>query len=281
MSDESQAPASDEERDTPFDESTPEAPEAVVETPEDKPSEPEQIDPFDERFDPATLDDALLPAYKQLRADYTRKTQALAEERRQIEEQSQLLDMLSSDDPEEQAAALDALGYEIPDDSPDWDEDDEDYSEYDGADEDNELAALRAELDEVRQRLASEDEEAEAAEFEEQMNSYLDERYEELKKRTGRDFDDEEFEALEALAFAFRDENDLPSYENAYERIYGTVLPKERSRWVQSKDTEQPVSRGGSSATQVPDLDTEKGRHEYAAERARQIMAAEAGHTGT
>src|SRR2546430_2455221 len=71
-----------------------------------------QPSPFDEKFDPASLPDELRPAYNQMRADYTQKTQSLADQRREAEQYQQIVGALTSDDPEMRTAALTALGYD-------------------------------------------------------------------------------------------------------------------------------------------------------------------------
>lgn len=63
-----------------------ESPEPVTEaTPSAQPAETPAEEPFTDRVDPATLPDELKPIYKSLQADYTRKTQALAQERKAME----------------------------------------------------------------------------------------------------------------------------------------------------------------------------------------------------
>lgn len=270
LPDESQAP--DEIQDQPQDDSTPEAPEAAVEaTPEDKAATPEP-EMFSEHFDPATLDEALRPAYKQMQGRFTQRMQELAEKR-------QLLAMLESDDPDEQVLGLHALGYDVDL----GDEDDEDDGEYEYADEPegDELAALRQEVSDLREWREGLTQAEQQEQFETAVNEFLDESWAELKKDTGRDdFTEKEELLLEQIAAANLDDDGLPDLKAAYDLLYSDVLPDVRKRWVKSKDAPR-VSRAGSSATQVPDLDTEKGRHEYMAERAAQIMAAEKGHTGT
>lgn len=75
---------------------------------------------FSENFDPSTLAEGLQSAYKQMQGDYTRKTQSLAEQRREAENESQQYkDFFESlQDPETQAEALQALGFDFEDDDP-------------------------------------------------------------------------------------------------------------------------------------------------------------------
>jgi len=54
--------------------------------PTDAPVAPVEVESFTEKFDPNTLPEELLPAYRSMQADYTRKTQAIAETKRTLEQ---------------------------------------------------------------------------------------------------------------------------------------------------------------------------------------------------
>jgi hypothetical protein len=279
MSDESTAPA--DVQDQPTDESTPQAPETSV---EDKADEPD-IDLFDERFDPAQLDDALRPAYKQMQGRFTQRMQELAEERREVEENKQLLEFLRSDDDEERALALQALGYDLDSDADAVADDLED--DYDEDYEDNELSGFKQKLAELEQWKQAQEQaftenlqQQEAQQYEDAVNEFLDESWVELKKETGRKFSKKAEITLEQLAAANLDEDGLPDLRAAYEILYGELLPEERETWVKSKDAPE-VSTAGSSATQVPNLDDPKEREQYMTERIAAIQASDRGFTGT
>jgi hypothetical protein len=279
MSDESTAPA--DVQDQPTDESTPQAPEAIA---EDKADEPD-IDLFDERFDPAQLDDALRPAYKQMQGRFTQRMQELAEERREVEENKQLLEFLRSDDDEERALALQALGYDLDSDADAVADDLED--DYDEDYEDNELSGFKQKLAELEQWKQAQEQaftenlqQQEAQQYEDAVNEFLDESWVELKKQIGRDdFSEEEELVLEQMAAANLDDDGLPDLGKAY-TLLSDVLAANRGKWVKSKDAPE-VSTAGSSATQVPDLDDPKQRREYMENRIAAIQASSAGHTGT
>jgi hypothetical protein len=277
MSDESTAP--EEIQDQPTDESTPQAPSV-----EDKADEPD-IDLFDERFDPAQLDDALRPAYKQMQGRFTQRMQELAEERREVEENKQLLEFLRSDDDEERALALQALGYDLDSDADAVADDLED--DYDEDYEDNELSGFKQKLAELEQWKQAQEQafteslqQQEAQQYEDAVNEFLDESWVELKKQIGRDdFSEEEELVLEQMAAANLDDDGLPDLGKAY-TLLSDVLAANRGKWVKSKDAPE-VSTAGSSATQVPDLDDPKQRREYMENRIAAIQASSAGHTGT
>lgn len=82
-----QASLQDEESEAPVEQAKPvaesETPQGVEEQVEEQPSEDSEEEAF---FNPDELPEELLPAWRQLQADYTRKTQALAEQRRQLEQ---------------------------------------------------------------------------------------------------------------------------------------------------------------------------------------------------
>lgn len=65
------------------------APTAPTDAPA-QPVAPVEVESFTEKFDPNTLPEELLPAYKSMQADYTRKTQSLAERARQFEQYGDL-----------------------------------------------------------------------------------------------------------------------------------------------------------------------------------------------
>jgi hypothetical protein len=288
MSDESTAPA--DEQGKPDESAAPDLESVETSQTEGHEAEQETPDYFGDTFDPATLHDDLRPGWKQLLGDYTRKTQEIAEERREIEEKAhyaQLIDMLRSNDPEENQVALKALDYDFyadPDVAADDLEDelyDEDYDEDDG------LSAVQKKLAELEQWKADQEsafqeslQQQEAQQYEDAVNEFLDESWVELKKQIGRDdFSEEEELVLEQMAAANLDDDGLPDLGKAY-TLLSDVLAANRGKWVKSKDAPE-VSTAGSSATQVPDLDDPKQRREYMENRIAAIQASSAGHTGT
>lgn len=90
-----------------------EADQPDVEAPAETSGQGEQESPqyFEENFDPSSLDDALVPAYKQMQAAFTKKTQSVAEERKQYEQALEFVRALQ--DPETAGEALAALGYDF------------------------------------------------------------------------------------------------------------------------------------------------------------------------
>src|SRR4051812_37410386 len=158
-------------------------PDVDVEAPvaTDKADTPEKPDYFSDTFDPATLPDELRPAYNQLRADYTQKTQTVAEQRREVEQHQELLSALRSDDPYLRAQALEYLGFSVAEEG---DEEEEDGDEYQDP-----IDALRAEIQEMKEWRESQAQSAEESQFEQAINADLDAQWAVLQKDTGREFD--------------------------------------------------------------------------------------------
>lgn len=199
---------------------------------------------FSDTFDPASLDDALRPAYKQMRDAFSQKTQSIAEERRQLREAKELHDALQ--DPDRQLDALRKLGIEFEDDEDDYQEPQTELEQR--------LAALENQLAQSQQT-------AQEAQLEQAEHAYVVDGLQKLATRTGREFDDDELDTIGHLSTVLRDSEGFPDVDAAYERIYATVLPKERERWKSQKQSPQAPS--GASAAEVPDLDTPAGRAAY------------------
>lgn len=217
-----------------------------VEAPElsDKADQPEF---FDEKFDPATLDDALLPAYQQMRKAFTEKTQSVAEQRKEIEQEQQLLQALRSTDPALQRKAMEALGYDL-----DGDEPDEEPDEYEDP-----IESLTSQVQQLQQALEQQQQTAQQAEFQEQLDDYLDEQVDVLENATGRKFDDDELAAIYAQAYMKPDSQGVPDVRGAYEFLYTTVLSKEKKRWVTSKQSDAP----GQGQSGSPAVDKSNPKH--------------------
>lgn len=198
-------------------------------------------DVFDEKFDPASLSDELLGEWKRLKGDYTRKTQSVAEERKQLREAQEVYEALQ--DPDKQADALRRLGIELEDDT-DYEDDVEDPYEA-------RIAALE-------QRYQQSEQSAQQQQLEQAEHAFVVDGLQKLQQKTGREFTDEEIDTLGHLSTALRDSEGFPDVDAAYERIYATVLPNERKRWEGQKDA--PQAPQGTPSSEVPDLDTPQGR---------------------
>lgn len=234
---ESQAPVQDQPQETP------DSPE-VVETPET---------PVSDKFDPANLPSELLPAYKQLQGDYTRKTQQLAEERKQASEALEVYQGLR--DPDKAHEVLQRFGYEVGDD-----EDDTDEEYTDPVDE------LRAELESLKADRQQELTVRQQQQMQEAEFSHIDSEIQALETSTGRELSDEEAELVGTLALAQRTDDGHPDVKGAYERLYTDFLAKQREGWVSSKKSPR-VPSGGAPGSKGPDMDNERERQEWMAQR--------------
>lgn len=209
-------------------------------SPGEETSAPEVETPefFSDQFDPDSLDEPLQQRYKQMHADYTRKTQQLAQQRQEVEQHQMLLQALQSDDPQLQAQALEALGLEFADD----DEDpygDPDLEEVDPLDElHDEVARLKADRE---QELAARQQQQQV----QQIEQHMDQQFADLAKREGRQLSEKEKLALSVLAGFVVDSTDasgLPDMNAAYEWLSGL-----REEWRQGYVTSKQAPRVASS----------------------------------
>lgn len=219
--------------------------------PDDAPSE---FFSEDKAFDPAALPDEIREQYLSMRGDYSRKTAELAEQRREAEQAIRLQEVLADPETRDEFLAQ-AFGYEF--EEPEDDEEGEFEAEL-PPEIDSRLSGVEQFIQEQQQ--AAQRQEAEAV-----LNSYMDDSMAALEKRTGREFDQDEREAIEDLAvmgYHLSGGQQMPDLEAAYERLYAGIFPKEKSRVAKSKDAPH-VSPSGSSAAHQPDLRDPAQRREY------------------
>lgn len=229
---------------------------------QDKPQEQSAPDPSQEQrsgttdekpdtFDPASLPDELLPAYKQLQAAYTRKFQEAAS----LRNPDHLASYLRTLDPEAQQAVLQQAGYVFDQ------EDEEDYDDYSDSDDE-----LRAQLEDMQAWRQSLEQNQADSELEDMLIDSIDDQLGQLEEATGRTLNEDEAMELGQIAYdRSLASGQVPDVKQVYESVYTKLLPKERQRWVQSKKT--PQVQSGSSASHQPNLDDPKEREEYMARR--------------
>jgi hypothetical protein len=191
--------------------------------------------------------------YHDLQPEYTRSTQRV----RELEDRERWFEMaLTSEDADTRRQAVEALGYTL--------EEDEEGLSSEPADYEDPYVALLARQERVEQQLA----EREQAEREAQENALIkahtDER---LAALEGLDQEDQDWVlayAINALP-AVRDPNvpvPLPDIAGAFEAFTARETERQK-RWAQTKRAPY-VSPGGTTATEVPDLDSHQGRVDYA-----------------
>lgn len=221
----------------------------VVEAPEQDVAQ-DQPEPFGEsgNFDPQSLPDEVRPAYDQLRADYTRKTQSLAEQRREVERQQQeyqqaveLLARVQQGDRE----ALGLLGLELDGDEPD-DVAPDPYSE----------------LEQIKEYLAEQESSREQEAQYQEVVQYTEDALSYIERETGSQLDDVDREQIVAFAIQRQADDGMPDMEYGFERFLEAQERAQR-RWLESKRSHRPV--GGVPGSQKLDLSDETQRQQYMA----------------
>ena len=210
-----------------------------------EPEAPKDDDSFYELDLSSVPEDAdrewLAKRHREMQQAFTKKTQTLAEQRREAEKIT-----AAFNDPDTLAALLRARGYDLEDDD-DGGEflDDEQTGDFRQTPEWQEFQQFRSQLTEAQQ----------AAVEEQSFRSAVDE----LQTREGREIDDTEWKLLWSLSQA-----GVP-VDDGYAEI-STLRKSERKALVSAKQGAPQVSKVGKSATQVPDLSDENTRVDHLAE---------------
>lgn len=278
MEDTAAAPA-DIPTDTGQDQPTPEAP------PTDGTSAgtgPNLEQAFEENFDPSTLPDELAPAYKQLQAAWTRKTQSLAEQRKEAENAQRFLEALQSEEHRPTAlknlaeslggeeAILAALGYDVDDpeleDDPEFDLDDPAQAALARVQQLEAKLAERETAEQTKAREAAEQAEMDAIDAHISDSLKALDGYDQFGTSDGADPSPEE-QAIVAIALAGLPAGDdgMPQIQAAAE-MFEKAYESRFKRWSSTKDAPH-VSPVGQAASQVPDLDNDNERQRWMLDR--------------
>lgn len=214
------APAPAEEQDQP---TTPEAPET-----EDQPSG--QEDSFTESYNPNAVSEEARPqleaAYKQLQADYTRKTQEVAGTVQEAQELREFAEAMQ--DPATRDRILEEqFGYQFEDEAP------EEY--LDPEDE------LRARLDQVEGSLTQQQQEYAQEQQSAQAMDEIAEGIESLEKSwgDGYEFKGKTLKAIQAYAEVHGPEA-IPEVGEAMREI----AEESKQNWIKSKSSPRRISQG-------------------------------------
>lgn len=212
----------------------------------------------DENFDPSTLPAELQPAYKQLRADYTRKTQTVAQQRKEAEDALNFVSALQDEGQRNQALAaiaeaygpdaiLSALGYEVGD---------------------GELAPVEDEapsfkdprVDELARRFEQMDQEAQEKALIDRIQGYTANEFDRLG------IEDEGIQELilGRAAVYDLDENGLPMIEQAARDVV-SLLDKQRKSYVEQKQNAPAGPIAGSAGQEQVDWSSDEARQAYMA----------------
>jgi len=233
----------------------------------------DEVDAFTD-VDLESLSEEERGRYEQMQADYTRKTQALAEQRTELESVQSFVTDLVADEPSEEQAAMqeqvfralaERLGYELEGDDEatgDDAEEGDDEPEF----RDPRVDALLAEREAEAEAKRAEQYEARLDEVETEIEDGL----KGLAKKDGVDLTDDELGLLFDATLALPPvDGDKPDIAGAYKRLT-TVLNVNKKRWIDSKKADP--APGGDAGAEKPDLSTPEGRQ---ANLARIVQAAQ------
>jgi hypothetical protein len=228
------------------------APEAVEETPEAPEQEAPEAEEDDFDFDLASIpEDAdrawLAKRHKEMQALLTRKTQELAEKRREVEPT-----LAALNDPSKREALFqklaEELGYEFAGDE-DEDLDDDEFEPDPQQFRDPRLDKLLSDI--------------EAEKAGEAKVAYIEEQFEELETELGSELAEDDIRLIADLAEA-RAQGGRPDIKGAYKAIVARDKANKKA-WLGTK-TAAPAPKG-ERAKHTPDLDTEEARVQWMAEQ--------------
>lgn len=222
----------DQQSEAPLEEEDqPEAPEA----PETDQPEGEQVEDSFENFDlggiPEDADrDWFAERVKAFQSDYTRKTQAAAEARKQA-----LTVLEAAQDPNHpnHAEVMDYLGFEVADDDLEQDED-----------EDDPLSPLEQRLAALEARDQQAAQAAQQAQQQEVYEDALVDRLETLQGVEGVEFTEDELALIVNAAQAIPDDEGLPNVEQAYKLLTGAYAKRQKAYLNGKKNAPRPPGRG-------------------------------------
>jgi hypothetical protein len=229
--------------------------EVAQDNPTEAPSAPveqgqgaEQVDHFDEKFDPNTLPPELLPAYKQMQAGLTKKFQSHAEERQAFEQAQQQF--------AEQQQFLSAITQD-----PDLLQQIQDYlAGEDNPDSDEFVDPFEAKLAEIEQRQAA----IEQREYQQQMQALTEQALtadleEVTKLNGGQELTQDELEVLGY--FVKPDQNGIPRIDIPGWQKQTALLEARQKRWVDGKTAApSPPPSSGQPGSEKFDITNKESR---------------------
>lgn len=230
------------------------------------------LDSFDATQIPEDADrDWLAERHQALVADYTRKTQGAAEQRREAEQAQAIIQGLSDPqmlpqylrllghDPTDQQF-LDALGLEM-----------------DAGNEDDLLEELdpNQRIDQLEQQLAAQAQEAQLAQQQDQLEDYMAEQIEALEQKNGSEFSPEEVAFLRRQAEGNPTPNGLPDIEGANKLLTGILDRRVQQELEHRKEAALRPPGTGTPGAKRPDPNTEEGRIQLAQEAVERTRASQ------
>lgn len=187
--------------------------------------------------------------YQELRSAFNQRDQELSELR-------QFRDYLTN--PETQDEALQALGYEVPQ---------EPTSEYEDPYE-SRLAQIEAAQQQILSRYEQEQQLQQQAQQEQELANYVGGALDQVERNRGEQFNDDELAFITAFAYNNPNEQGQPNVQAAVDRLEAAYTAQQE-RWLKSKRA--PRVPDGQSASKQLDTSTPAGRRE-AMEQALQSL---------
>lgn len=233
-------------------------------------SEPE-AELFSEKFDPATLPPELRERYDQMNGDYTRKTQSLAEQRREAEEAIMLREALQDEELRReffyQLAA--EQGIALPQDE-EAEEDDDDDFEF----KDPRVDELIAEREAEKKEREVEQQRKEAEELEQTVRAEMEKQAKASKLPLTEKTGDWLYDRIINLGIQHGDTRTESEIVGMAMGELQTILDGHLESVKQSKqEAPTPPLPPGTSPTPTPTGDTDKARRQRALEVANRSFA--------
>ena len=198
---------------------------------------------------PDELPDEVKPIYKNLQADYTKKSQEVASQRKEAEQATQFWNAIRGKDPEVlrqiadvygQETVLDALGFALDDGEPDEPTDP--------------VEDLRRELEGLKGQLTEREQKAQEEALLAQIEKDITQQF------AGMDLSEKEQEMVtaHALTAGYVTDDGFPDVKKAYED-FTEVLSGRQKKWVEGKRAPRSPVQGTSASDKV-DLNDEDAR---------------------
>lgn len=217
-------------------------------------------------FDPSSLppeaQEYLSTREREMQGDYTRKTQAIAEERRQAQFAQAFHEAILDPNHPQHEEALGILQQrgilDIEDPDPGF--------------EDEDVTARR--LEALEQRLQQEDAQRQNQQLEDYVLTHVADEIQAIQDSEGREFSDEELTILDTVARRNPDGQGLPNVDYAY-KVLKAHNDSQKKSWVSSKRTPRPPGGGPAARQQFDPRDPAQRREASIAAAEAAIAAGE------
>lgn len=217
-------------------------------------------------FDPSSLppevQEYLTNREREMQGDYTRKTQAVAEERRQAQFAQAFHEAILDPDHPQHEEALGILQQrgilDIEDPDPGLEDED----------------AMQRRLDALEQRLSQEDQQRQNQQLEDYVLGHVADGIQAIQDSEGREFSDEELTILDTVARRNPGPDGLPNVDYA-NKVLKAHNDQQKKSWVSSKRTPRPPGGGPAARQQFDPRDPAQRREASIAAAEAAIAAGE------